>query len=151
MRGNCVSWKITCFPYVMISSQASTDNPSSLPYQKKFQQQGHILRQGIYISSIHPSITSLITEKIITRHNRSQLRLLLKRFQVISYPWPNADLLPTRWCEFGWVKSLWLLVQEEYIAVRAAGWWWPGTRVVHDKWFVVRYEVCGAVGGGGLF
>ena len=77
----------------------------------------------------------------------SQLCLLLKRLQVISHPRPNPELLPTRWRELGYIKSLGLLVQHKDVAVRAAGRWRPRTSVVRDKGCVARYEVCGAGGG----
>jgi len=119
-----------------------TENQSSLPFQKQYQQQWYI-----YHRVYPPPSIPLITQKIIARHNWSQLCLLLKRLQVIPHPRPNPELLPTRWRELGWVKSLGLLVQHEDVAVWAAGRWRPGTGVVRDKGCVTGYEVYGAVGG----
>jgi len=102
-----------------------------------------IAHQPQGISSAHGP---LIAQKIIARHNWSQLCHPLKRFQVIPHPRSNTDLLPTRRRELGCVKSLRLLIQHEDVAVRTARRWRPGTGVVGDEWCITRDELCAAIG-----
>ena len=85
----------------------------------------------------------LIAQEIITGHDRSELSLLLKGLQVIPNPRPYPDFLPTWWRELSYVKPLGLFVQQEDVAVRAAG--RVRTAVVRYKGRVACYEVCDAV------
>lgn len=87
-----------------------------------------------YIFIPHGEIKSnLIAREIINRQHRPEVRFLLPRIQTISHSIHIRKVFPIRRCIFLPVKTSWLLIQEEYVAMRTTSWRWRRTNVVGDE------------------